>query len=67
MKTLETPLKINTSLQEALATSDQQLASGHGIPFTPAWMQAVAERAKNNVAQGTLTGSRLALPPSCIN
>ena len=67
MKTLETPLKINTPLQQALAASDQQLAEGHGIPFTPGWMQDVAERAKNNVAQGTLTGSRLALPPSCIN
>jgi hypothetical protein len=49
-------------VQEALAASDQQLAEGHGIPFTALWMQNVVDRAKNNVAQGTLTGSALALP-----
>jgi hypothetical protein len=67
MKILEIPIKTPTPLQEALPTSDQQLAEGHGIPFTSAWMQDVVDRAKNNVAQGTLTGSPLALPSLCIH
>ena len=55
-----------TPLQAALRVSDQQFADGLGIPFTAQWMQDVLDRAKRNVEQGHLTGSALALPPSCI-
>ena len=57
---------LQACLQDALRVSDQQFADGLGIPLTAQWMQNVQDRAKRNVAQGHLTGSALALPPSCI-
>ena len=66
MTTVSESINTLTPLQAALRVSDQQFADGLGIPLTAQWMQNVQDRAKRNVAQGHLTGSALALPPSCI-
>jgi hypothetical protein len=66
MTTVQNSVATLTPLQDALRVSDQQFADGLGIPFTAQWMQDVLDRAKRNVEHGTLTGSVLALPPSCI-
>ncbi len=66
MTTVSESIKTLTPLQAALRVSDQQFADGLGIPLTAQWMQNVQDRAKRNVEQGHLTGSALALPPSCI-
>lgn len=66
MTTVSESINTLTPLQAALRVSDQQFADGLGIPFTAQWMQDVLDRAKRNVEQGHLTGSALALPPSCI-
>jgi hypothetical protein len=66
MTTVQNSVTTLIPLQDALRVSDQQFADGLGIPFTAQWMQDVLDRAKRNVEHGTLTGSVLALPPSCI-
>ena len=66
MTTVSESINTLTPLQAALRVSDQQFADGLGIPLTAQWMQNVQDRAKRNVEQGHLTGSALALPPSCI-